>query len=129
MTDDLGPGHARQFPANQLTVRPCGVECVAIGERAIVHVDTAEVEPGPDVQSDEQWDQYIRANVVGVNHPVGTCKMGSDAEAVVDCELAVIGVTGLHVVDASVMPTLIGGHTNAPTIMIAERAADLIQQQ
>jgi choline dehydrogenase len=88
----------------------------------------AEFAPGADVQTDEQIDAWIKAKAETIYHPVGTCRMGvaGDAEAVVDDQLRVFGVAGLRVVDASVMPTLVGGNTNAPTIMIAERAADLI---
>ena len=79
-----------------------------------------------DNLTDKQWEEHIRARADTIYHPVGTCKMGVDEMSVVDPELRVRGIQGLRVVDASVMPTLIGGNTNAPTIIIAERAADLI---
>lgn len=86
-----------------------------------------EVFPGPKAQTDEQLIDFLRAKGDNIYHPVGTCKMGVDDMAVVAPEsLAVHGLTGLRVVDASVMPTLIGGNTNAPTVMIAEKAADAI---
>lgn len=80
-----------------------------------------------DNMTDEEWETHIRARADTIYHPVGTCKMGVDDMAVVDPELRVHGLEGLRVIDASVMPTLTGGNTNAPTIMIAERAADLIR--
>ncbi len=86
-----------------------------------------ETHPGPQVQSDEEIAEYIRNYVETLYHPVGTCKMGNDPLAVVDADLRVRGVEGLRVIDASIMPTLIGGNTNAPTIMIAEKAADAIK--
>lgn len=89
-----------------------------------------EIGPGPKAQSDEEILDFIRARAETIYHPVGTCRMGNveDPMTVVDPNLCVKGIKGLRVVDASVMPTLIGGNTNAPTIMIAERAADLIKQ-
>ena len=85
--------------------------------------------PGPAASSDAEIDAHIRATGITVHHPLGTCKMGPDADAtaVVDAELRVRGVEGLRVVDASVMPDLVGGNINAPVIMIAEKAADLIR--
>jgi len=80
-----------------------------------------------DGMNDAQWEQHIRSRADTIYHPIGTCKMGVDAMAVVDPELKVRGLQGLRVVDASVMPTLVSGNTNAPTIMIAERAADLMR--
>ncbi len=85
-----------------------------------------EFRPGPLTQSDEQILDYVRAEAESVYHPVGTCKMGSDEMAVVDERLRVHGVKGLRVADASIMPKLISGNTNAPTIMIAERVAELL---
>ena len=83
--------------------------------------------PGKDIQTEEALADYVRKSAETVYHPVGTCKMGNDAMAVVDDQLRVHGVQGLRVVDASIMPTLIGGNTNATTIMIAEKAADLLR--
>ncbi len=85
--------------------------------------------PEPDMDDSAGIERFLRANSDTIYHPVGTCRMGADPDAVVDPMLRVLGVQGLRVVDASIMPTLIGGNTNAPTIMIAERAADLIAAQ
>jgi choline dehydrogenase len=86
-----------------------------------------EIFPGAAIGNDAALDSFIRETATTMYHPVGTCRMGGDAEAVVDGALKVNGVEGLRVIDASVMPTLPGGHTNAPTIMIAEKAADLLR--
>jgi choline dehydrogenase len=88
-----------------------------------------DMEPGKDKQSDAEIEAWIRQRSETIYHPVGTCKMGSDPMAVVDSQLRVRGIEGLRVVDASVMPTLIGGNTNAPTIMIGEKASDMIKGQ
>jgi 4-pyridoxate dehydrogenase len=88
-----------------------------------------ELAPGASAQSDAELDAYIRRTSITVHHPLGTCRMGpaGDPMTVVDPMLRVVGVRGLRVIDASVMPDLIGGNINAPVIMIAERAADFIR--
>lgn len=85
-----------------------------------------ELAPGSGCQSDEQLDAYLRATATSDIHTVGTCRMGEDMMAVVDPLLRVHGVTGLRVVDASVMPRVPSGNTNVPTMMIAEKASDMI---
>jgi len=85
-----------------------------------------EIKPGPGVKTDAEIDAYVRSSMDLDHHPTSTCAMGEDAMAVVDPQLRVRGIEALRVVDASVMPRVNGGHTNAPTVMIAEKAADLI---
>jgi choline dehydrogenase len=96
------------------------------GQKAFDPYRDEEIAPGKSVQTDAQIDAHIRARAEADYHSVGTCKMGSDDMAVVDSELTVHGVEGLRVVDASVMPTLVGGNTNMPVIMVAEKASDII---
>ena len=100
-----------------------------VGQPALAPYRGEELSPGFDVKSDAEIDAWIRETGETIYHPVGTCKMGleSDPTAVVDGDLKVFGLSGLRVVDASVMPTLIGGNTNAPTIMIAEKISDLLR--
>ncbi len=101
-----------------------------LASKGFSEFQSTELSPGQDVQSDKALLEFIREKSETIYHPIGTCKMGAedDSMAVVNAKLQVRGVRGLRVVDASVMPNLIGGNTNAPTIMIAEKAADFIQQ-
>ena len=96
--------------------------------QALAELIGDEYRPGDGAQSDDDVLEFVRSYGATIFHPVGTCKMGADAQAVVDARLRVHGVAGLRVVDASIMPMLVSGNTNAPVVMIAEKAADMILQ-
>ena len=95
---------------------------------ALGQYSATETMPGPDKQSEEALDEFVHRDGTNLHHPVGTCRMGEDPMAVVDSRLRVRGVTGLRVIDASVMPTVTTGNTNAPTIMIGEKGAAMIRE-
>lgn len=99
-----------------------------LSRSAFDHRRGEEAIPGPSVQSDDDIREFIRDNAETIYHPVGSCKMGHDDQSVVDDRLRVHGLEGLRVIDASIMPTLVGGNTNAATLMIADKAAEMIQQ-
>ncbi|HEY0843726.1 MAG TPA: GMC oxidoreductase, partial [Noviherbaspirillum sp.] len=126
--------------ANYLS-HPDDMECMVKGVKLARRILSApafddyrgtEIVPKPgslkDDNDDEGIRQFIRDCAETIYHPVGTCKMGNDSMAVVDEQLRVHGLEGLRVVDASIMPLLVGGNTNAPTIMIAEKASDMIKR-
>ena len=117
-------------PVDQQTI----VEGLKLCRRLLAHPSLArfvaeEFQPGPAVASDIQLLDYARQRGGTVFHPTSTCKMGVDAMAVVDPQLRVIGIEGLRVADASVMPTVISGNTNAATIMIGEKLADIVRDK
>jgi len=97
-----------------------------VSQSAFDGIRGEEYAPGKGVVSDAEVDTYIRNTATSLYHPVGTCKMGNDPQAVVDSELRVHGIAGLRVVDASIMPNIISGNTNFPTMMIAEKIAEKI---
>jgi choline dehydrogenase-like flavoprotein len=98
-----------------------------LGAPALSEAVSGEMWPGPGAESDDEMMEFVRRRAETLYHPVGTCRMGPDpADSVVDPTLRVHGIEGLRVVDASVMPRIVRGNTNAPTIMIAERAAELV---
>lgn len=97
-----------------------------IAAPAFARYRAVEVQPGPAEQGDAALAGYVRRTAYTVHHPVGSCRMGTDADAVVDAGLCVHGVAGLRVVDASVFPRILGGNTNAAVVMVAEKAADMI---
>lgn len=96
------------------------------GQRAFSDLAGEEIAPGKQVSSDEQIENWLRQHVATAYHPAGTCRMGADADSVVDPELKVRGVQGLRVADASIMPLEVSANLNATAIMIGERAADLV---
>ncbi len=119
--------HLLEHPDDiQPLIRALKIARRAFATPAFAEYDGVEVAPGPECKTDKQFDKYIRETGYTVHHPVGTCRMGSDADSVVDPQLRFRGIKGLRVADASVMPSIIGGNTNAPCVMIGERAADFI---
>ena len=110
----------------ELTARAIRIARAIMTAPAMAPLRLTEVGPGPERQSDEEILDWVRKVGETTYHPVGTCKMGSDPMAVVDAELRVHGIGGLRVADASIMPTLTSGNTNAPAIMIGEKAADMV---
>lgn len=98
-----------------------------IGQPAMDRFRDSEIAPGPNVNSDAEIDAFVRENLESTYHPCGSCRMGEDDMAVVDSQLRVRGLEGLRVIDSSVFPTEPNGNLNAPTIMLAERAADLVR--
>ena len=95
--------------------------------KALAPYLTEEYRPGAAAKSDEDLLEFAREHAQTIFHPSGTCKMGNDEMAVVDSQLRVRGVEHLRVVDCSIMPTLVSGNTNAPVVMIAEKASDMIR--
>jgi choline dehydrogenase len=93
------------------------------------HLMGREITPGPELRSDAELDEFIRTTTTTAYHPVGTCAMGNDENAVVDVQLRVRGIAGLRVADASIMPTITGGNTNAPCVMIGDKASAMILGQ
>jgi len=115
------------------TDRRCMIEGVKLGRRlaatkAFAGIVQQEVAPGVDAADDAAILDWIRATGGTIYHPSGTCRMGGDEQSVVDPELRVRGIAGLRVADASIMPTVVSGNTNAPCIMIGEKCADLVKQ-
>lgn len=95
-------------------------------QRALAQWTSGELYPGPDVGTGEEVRDYVGRSVGSYHYQVGTCKMGQDADAVVEPELRVYGVEGLRVADAAIMPFITTANTNAPPFMIGERASDLL---
>jgi choline dehydrogenase len=110
----------------ELTVRAIRIAREVMYAPALASLQVRELGPGPARTTDEEILDWVRHVGETTYHPVGTCKMGSDAMAVVDERLRVRGIQGLRVADASIMPTLTSGNTNAPAIMIGEKAAAMV---
>src|SRR5579863_6182023 len=116
-------------PDAELTVKAIRIARAIMTAPAMTPLRVSEVAPGTERQSDDEIIDWVKRAAETTYHPVGTCKMGQDAMAVVDARLCVHGVQGLRVADASIMPTLTSGNTNAPSIMIGEKAAAMVLEQ
>ena len=109
-----------------LTARAIRIARAVMTAPAMAPLQVTEMAPGTERTTDEEIIDWVKGAAETTYHPVGTCKMGSDAQAVVDARLRVHGIAGLRIADASIMPTLTSGNTNAPAIMIGEKAADMV---
>jgi choline dehydrogenase-like flavoprotein len=121
-------GLLREEDDMQLLMRGVKIARDILRQQPFAPHGLSEVLPGDGVTNDAELTAFIREHARSVYHPVGTCAMGTGPRAVVDPRLKVRGVEGLRIVDASIMPEIVSGNTNAPTIMIAEKAADMIRQ-
>jgi choline dehydrogenase len=110
----------------ELTVKAIRIARSIMTAKAMAPLGVSEIAPGEALAKDDEIIDWVKRAGETTYHPVGTCKMGSDRMAVVDDQLRVRGIAGLRVADASIMPTLTSGNTNAPSIMIGEKAADLV---
>jgi choline dehydrogenase len=110
----------------ELTVRAVRIARAVMTAPAMAPLRVTEIAPGPSRTTDDEIVDWVKSAAETTYHPVGTCKMGSDAMAVVDARLRVRGIAALRIADASIMPTLTSGNTNAPSIMIGEKAADMV---
>ncbi|WP_371496507.1 GMC family oxidoreductase N-terminal domain-containing protein [Kitasatospora sp. NBC_00374] len=125
----IDPGFLADPAGRDLATTVAGVKeaCRLLGRPELAHVVGEPLLPGLTAASDRDLADLVRGHAETLYHPVGSCRMGADEESVVDPEFRVRGTTGLRVVDAGVMPVVPRGHTHAPTVMLAERAADLIR--
>jgi choline dehydrogenase len=116
-------------PDAELTVTAIRIARAIMTAPAMAPLRVTEMAPGAERTTDDEIIDWVKNSAETTYHPVGTCKMGSDPMAVVDAQLRVHGIAGLRVADASIMPTLTSGNTNAPSIMIGEKAADMVLRQ
>jgi choline dehydrogenase len=122
----INPNYLSTRADKKVAIRAIRLARKIIEQPVMRKYSPSEIKPGKAYQSDVDLAKVIGEIGTTIFHPVGTCRMGPDAEAVVGIDLRVNGVSGLRVVDASIMPTITSGNTNSPTIMIAEKAADMI---
>lgn len=122
----IDPGFLQDERDLRTIVRGLKIARNILNSAAFSDLQHRETDPGHDVRTDDDWAEYARRNAFSVYHPGGSCRMGPDAQSVVDTQLRVRGVERLRIADASIYPTLISGNTNASVMMIAEKAADLL---
>jgi choline dehydrogenase-like flavoprotein len=124
----IDPSYLSDPYAREMSIRGLKLVQDILAQAALKPFIMAERLPGPGVRTDEDYFNFICMHSKTSHHCAGTCRMGSDAEAVLDPRLRFNGIDGLRVADASVMPTVNSSNTNAPSIMIGEKAADMIKQ-